>query len=172
MSTLTLGTIDTLTALQAQIGAANDAQGFHEHSKALLTQQRDLEAAGYEELGPLREFNAANLRHYIMAKLGLIVTEVAEGIEEIRKGRAATETYYSGGIGFGLDHGADDDLQPDERFDANGAQRKPEGLPSELADVVIRAFDLAHEVGIDLAASIDEKLTYNATRARLHGKKL
>jgi len=48
---------------------------------------------------------------------------------------------------------------------------KPEGVPSELADIVIRALDAAGAWGIDLEAIIDEKLAYNITRGHRHGGK-
>lgn len=47
---------------------------------------------------------------------------------------------------------------------------KPEGVPTELADCVIRIFDLCGHYGIDLEAVIDRKMAYNKTRERLHGK--
>ena len=47
---------------------------------------------------------------------------------------------------------------------------KPEGVPSELADIVIRVADLAWVEGIDLQAAIEEKLAYNRTRPYKHGK--
>jgi len=34
-----------------------------------------------------------------------------------------------------------------------------------LADVVIRVFDLAGAMGLDLGGAVAEKLTYNSTRA-------
>lgn len=49
---------------------------------------------------------------------------------------------------------------------------KPEGIPSELADIMIRVADLAGAYDIDLAKIIDQKMTYNASRPHLHGKKL
>lgn len=84
----------------------------------------------------------------LVARLALITTEVAEAIEEVRDGWTARETYYL----------------PEK-------PTKPEGVPSELADVVIRALDIAFEYGINLEAAITEKVAYNATRGHKHGGK-
>lgn len=44
-------------------------------------------------------------------------------------------------------------------------------MPFELADIVIRCFDMADAFGIDLEAAILEKHEFNKTRPYLHGKK-
>lgn len=86
----------------------------------------------------------AELEH-VITKMALITCEVSEAIEELRSGKLAWETYYSEG-------------------------GKPEGVPSELADVVIRTMDLAYMLSIDLPEIIEEKLNYNDTRGYKHGK--
>lgn len=48
---------------------------------------------------------------------------------------------------------------------------KPEGLASELADVVIRVFDLATALDIDIGSAIILKMRYNSKRPHLHGGK-
>jgi NTP pyrophosphatase (non-canonical NTP hydrolase) len=48
---------------------------------------------------------------------------------------------------------------------------KPEGVPYELADVVIRIFDFCGRHNIDLEACIVTKMAYNETRPYRHGNK-
>jgi len=47
---------------------------------------------------------------------------------------------------------------------------KPEGFPSELADIVIRVFDLAVFMGIDIETELIKKHEFNVTRPMMHGK--
>lgn len=101
-----------------------------------------------------------------IAELGLVDTEVAEAIEEIRHGRAMNEVYYSGGFDMGTTPG-----QQRESVDRAGMPRKPEGVPSELADIVIRVLDIADTYRIDLGSAIVQKLNHNATRGFHHGGK-
>lgn len=48
---------------------------------------------------------------------------------------------------------------------------KPEGIPSELADIIIRVGDAAAEYGIDLGQETLLKQAYNSTRPHKHGGK-
>ena len=48
---------------------------------------------------------------------------------------------------------------------------KPEGVGSELADVLIRLLDTADRVGVDLASAYVEKLAHNRGRSWRHGGK-
>ena len=77
--------------------------------------------------------------------LCLVHSEISEALEEYRNGHNLT---YLGEGG------------------------KPEGLPIELADAVIRICDMAEGLGIDLENAIVAKHAYNRTRPHRHGGKL
>lgn len=78
--------------------------------------------------------------------IALCHSELSEALEEYRSGHGATETYF-------------------------GANGKPEGIPTELADVIIRIFDYCGKEGIDIDAAITQKHEYNKTRPYRHGGK-
>ena len=48
---------------------------------------------------------------------------------------------------------------------------KPEGIPIELADIVIRIMDYCARAGIDLEDAVQQKHRYNLTRPYRHGGK-
>lgn len=50
-------------------------------------------------------------------------------------------------------------------------EMKPDGFAVEIADCVIRCFDTAGHMGIDLHEVIARKMAYNRTRKFKHGKK-
>ena len=97
--------------------------------------------------------------------LMLICTEVAEGAEEVRTGQPL---YYTN---KNCTNGVQPMMTWEEPLKAP-AEFKPEGLGSELADVVIRCMDMAGGLGLDLGACILAKMRYNETREFRHGNKL
>jgi NTP pyrophosphatase (non-canonical NTP hydrolase) len=76
--------------------------------------------------------------------LALVHSEVSEALECVRRGEYAGTTREDG---------------------------KPEGLPSELADIVIRVMDISGALGINLDSAIRRKMNFNATRPHRHGGK-
>ena len=79
-----------------------------------------------------------------LAQLMLVTTEVAEAAECVRNAQFEEE-YVNG---------------------------KPEGLPSELADIVIRTAQIARVWGIDLDGAVSAKMKFNQGREFMHGGKL
>lgn len=48
---------------------------------------------------------------------------------------------------------------------------KPQGMASEMADILIRLLDSAYRYGVDLEAEYERKMAYNRTRPPRHGGK-
>jgi len=80
-------------------------------------------------------------------RIALMHSELSEALEEFRDGHPLAYVYYR-----------------------TEKPTKPEGIPIELADVVIRIADLCGKHGIDLESAIRVKLAYNRTRPHKHGR--
>ena len=78
--------------------------------------------------------------------VALCHSELSEALEEYRNGVGLTVVYHNG--------------------------EKPEGIPIELADVLIRIFDMCGKYGIDLEEAVRIKMKYNSTRPIRHGGKV
>jgi NTP pyrophosphatase (non-canonical NTP hydrolase) len=102
-------------------------------------------------LRPMRDDAGTIDPDAIGAKLMLIVSEVAEALEELRVMGSA--------------------LHMRDRDDHNNPC-KPEGFDVELADTVIRILDLAEALGLDIEKAMEVKHAYNRDkRGYRHGGK-
>lgn len=91
-------------------------------------------------------------------------SEFSEALEAFRE--HGTERGFSGGPWEWI---AAEEAEQNKFFE--GHMLKPEGVASELADVVIRIVDTCAHYGFDLAAEIIAKMDYNETRSNRHGGK-
>lgn len=86
------------------------------------------------------------LRALVNEKLLLVVSEITEAMEELRSGHTPQEVY-------------------------DGESGKPEGFGVELADALIRIFDLAGGLELPIADIVAQKMGYNSeNRGHLHGR--
>lgn len=97
--------------------------------------------------------------------IALIHSEVSEALEDFRNGRTPNLNIYYLEREDGTVSAAPYENQPNPNW-------KPCGIPSEMADIVIRVFDACGRYGIDLEQAITEKMAYNATRPQRHGGKV
>lgn len=94
--------------------------------------------------------------------LALIHSEVSEALEEYRslpENFPLGHTYYR--------YGGDISAAPE----LDGVLGKPEGIASELADVIIRVLDAAVEFDIPVGPVLVQKMAFNETRPYRHGNK-
>lgn len=96
--------------------------------------------------------------------IALCHTELSEALEEFRKGHQPSNTRY--------DCKAQKSTVDCDSDCGSCDFGKPQGIPSELADVCIRIFDMAGLYGIDLDQAIAEKMNFNRNRPFRHGGKV
>jgi hypothetical protein len=107
------------------------------------------------------------------SKLMLTVSELSEALEEIRQPHSEPRSiYYTAEIDGGTMAGPYADVKATMiAAGITNKEPKPEGFPIELADAIIRCFDLAARHGIDIGSAVRIKMKYNEGRPLLHGGK-
>lgn len=91
-------------------------------------------------------------------EIALMHSELSEALEAYREGKKVNEVYY--------EHKTQLPGMP-----VAGAA-KPCGIPSEMADVIIRVLHFCGKHEIDIEKAVIEKMKYNESRPFMHGKKL
>jgi NTP pyrophosphatase (non-canonical NTP hydrolase) len=83
-----------------------------------------------------------------MEKMMLIVSEISEAVEHYREGWKLDQVFYSA-----------------------GSPMKPDGIPIEMADAIIRILDWCEANNVDIEEALLEKMEYNESRPFRHGGK-
>lgn len=120
--------------------------------------------------------------------LMLIVSEAAEALEEIRAGHGLNEarttwhsTPYSHHLpgevtvtsqGSFFRYGTLHQQEVTDRdYEKAGWLPKPVGVPSEMADIIIRTLEACAAWGIDIDEAVRLKVEYNKQRGHMNGGK-
>jgi len=107
----------------------------------------------------------------VLELIALCHCELSEAAEEYRDGKP--DLYFP----CNSRHLCDKDscaskLNPSNPDYCSAQSLKPEGIAVELADCVIRIFDMCGFLNIDLEKAITTKMAYNKTRPYRHGGKV
>lgn len=147
-----------LAGWQRETYANNVKHGFHDYEADIMIVEKYLhllDGVHYFECTPTEAEAAAMMRIVVdykkamlERKLLLVIGEVCEAHEELRSGHPVDEVYYTD----------------------TPSGRKPEGVPMELADAIIRVMDIQEHNGLDGAAALAEKHMFNVKRPYKHGK--
>ncbi len=102
--------------------------------------------------------------------MALIHSEVSEAFEDFRAGYEVDKFFYVGKDGV-VKFSQEYDTSTDN-VSVETPLLKPCGIPSEMADVLIRVFHFCGKHKINIAKAVREKTEYNRTRPFKHGKVL
>lgn len=99
--------------------------------------------------------------------IALCHSELSEALEEYRNGRKPTEIWWRCKIREEWEDGCAANFVGACECEKD----KPEGIPIELADCIIRILDYCGKEGIDIEEAIRIKHKYNKTRSYKYGGK-
>lgn len=157
------------------------AMGSREEIKIMKDRQRKYDAmiAVQKEIFDTAEQSGWHERDRELPEaLALIHSEVSEALEAYRDGMEETANQYRYKVADVVVDPAYEDgeytyttLPVMEDQEGNPILGKPEGVASELADVIIRVLDYSEQKGIDTIRVMLQKMEFNKTRGYRHGGK-
>lgn len=104
--------------------------------------------------------------------VGLFHSEVSEALEEHRAGRKPTEIYFTKTDKVPSPvAGAEVGAKLTYEVPAGYPGAKPEGIPIEIADILIRVGHFCKQHEIDIEEAVRIKMAFNSNRPYRHGLK-
>lgn len=166
-------TLTAMRAIQRQCFDTSAHHGFHD------SDAQNLESVEAPTLALAAVDHVTVSRDYLSMlqdtrRLMLIVSEAAEAMEHQRDANPLT-FWLCKKCGAMLDepreHRDETTAGPEtRRCEAGPQDLKPDGFGYELADIVIRAFDQAERVELDLPQLVADKMKFNQGRPHKHGR--
>lgn len=121
--------------------------------------------------GTAKEKGFWDTERNVSEMLMLIVSELAEAQEALRKNHYADKSVITGLVQDIELEKSDEEFQMDKGIWKGLFEDKiKSSFEDEIADVAIRLFDLCGGLGIDLEKHIELKMKYNSMRGYKHGK--
>lgn len=139
----------TIKNLQEDIHSTNVEKGFWDNNDKISSIEDE-------------DFRNAVTKAFQAQRLALVTSEISEALESIRK---KDVKLISNSVKAVIEDAEG------EYFVKTFTDFVKDSYQDELADSVIRLLDIAGGEGIDLEWHILQKLRYNKTRAKMHGKR-
>lgn len=103
--------------------------------------------------------------------IALMHSELSEALEDHRAGKLPHEMRYEGKDALGHMRSFATPREAKDQGFGDSDRLKPVGIPSEMADVIIRVLHFSGKHGIDIEQAVREKMAYNESRPYKHGGK-
>lgn len=106
----------------------------------------------------------------VLEDIALMHSELCEACEAYRDGHAVNDLWYEDKEHPGRKNDAMFVKTSRGAFDLENP-RKPCGVPSEMADVIIRVLHFCGKHSIDIEGAVRDKMFFNESRPHKHGGK-
>lgn len=145
-----------MNELSRKIFLANKEKGFYDDTIDIVLKMKANRSV-------LQTFTDSDIKAvedaFMCQKIVLVMSELSEAVEAMRKGKKADVESYNSDIEKGIE------------FETAFKDHIKDSFEDEIADARIRIDDLMGSRKIDVKFHVLEKLKYNATRGKKHGKK-
>jgi hypothetical protein len=157
---------DNVEEIIYEIHSTAKEKGFWDSMDSIVSKVNSLVGIKNGDIEFTEEEAIQIRKAFIAQKIMLIVSELGEGIESDRKSEYSEWENFSELYAELLIQTGDED----KAFKTSFEDCIKDTFEDEIADAIIRIFDLTYKEGIDIMKHIQYKMKYNKSRDRLHGK--